>query len=538
MSESTLGLEIDGDQVTVVETIGEMAVSVRSLSLEEVSEAVDLVLAGYKLKRNDPPMRVSSVTNKTIIKKIDVTNSMSNRSGFEEGVYQAVRASRENTVTAGIFEDVEKVVSGVDALTLGYAVIAPRESVNQVFNSLGKRKVEVVTPAFTIPFDGLWLGVRYTVADLTLIKNGKPVAYRQLPAGGLSTVIGALTDIDDLNSGKERLQVALHRSGPADPIAESELDRYLRLLATETKQTLEFFTRDGEVIPDKIFTYGPGSVSIGFEAVFTEMGLTLSMPEELTRQLGFIPPADRPVALGAYFAAVTTGKDSPYSSYPDPRDKDQLSAATLLKKKTVRMGLLATAVASFVVYNTLPSGTAYIERNSLLDEKRDLQEVLTTESELLNNVLNYRSRSALIADVKANEINLSIPLRIIKETSPTGSSILQITASPDKSEKITLTVSADKDSGSYNDLSRWLSDLRRDERVNSAWSNSFTNRSGKTSFQLSVVFDIKKILRYQEDATSDSASTDLESGTSLATTESKPSTSSNVNSTEMSVNNG
>lgn len=499
MSESTLGLEIDGEQVTVVETIGDMAVSVRSLSLDNLTEAVDLVLAGYKVKRNDPPLRVVAVTNKTVIRKIDATSSMSTRTGFEEGVYQAVRTSRENTVTAGVFTDIEKIQSGIDALSTAYAVVAPRESVDIIFNALGKRNVEIVTPAFTIPYDGLWLGVRYSTADLTLVRDGRPVAYRQLPAGGLSTVIGLLTDVDDLSLGEERLQTALHRSGPNDPIAEAELDRYIRLLAAETKQTIEYFTRDGEQVPDTIQVYGPGSVAVGFDSVFNEMGIKFSMPEELTRNLSFIPPADRPIALAAYFAAITTGNDSPYATYPDPRDSNKVTVKRVINKKPVKLTIATVVFLALLGYNALPSGTAYLERNSLRSERDAIQNILNKESDLITQVTTYRTRSALISDIKESELNPSIPLRVIKETTPSNTMILQVTSSIDDSGNLILIVSADKMQGSYNDLSRWLSDLRRDEAVISAWSNSFTNRSGKASYQLTVVFENKKILRYNQE---------------------------------------
>jgi len=504
MTQSSLGLEFDGEQVTVVEVVGDMAVSVRSVALDNLEETVELVLAGFKIKRSDAPIRVALAAPKTLLRPVDVTPTMRTRAGFEESVYNTIRASRELTTCAGLFFNPEQVAAGTDAVSAGIVAITPNEPVAAVYNAMGTRPAEVVAAPFTITTDGLWLGLRYASADLTLVVNGRPVNYRQLQAGGLSTVIGLLGDVSDPEAGQARLQDALHRSGPGDPIAEAELDRYLRLVSAEIRQSVEFFTRSGEQVPSTIATYGPGAVAIGLDGALAEAGFTVELPEELVRALGFIPPADRAVALGAFFAATSAGIDTPQAVYLDARSAEQEGRFAFLNKRGVRIGgSIAAAVAVFA-YTVVPTASAFIERNGARSDRAKAAATFEPYAAQYSAVTDYRLRKGIVATARGAELKWAEVIRMLARSAPTGVTMTQLSASTDPQSGTTVAITAERAGGSYQELTLWLTELRAQPMVLTAWASSFSNRAGKSSYQLFVQLNSDKLYRGNEETVTES----------------------------------
>lgn len=507
MTQSSLGLEFDGDQVTVVEIVGDMAVSVRSVTLEDLEDAVELVLAGFKTKRGEAPIRVALAAPKTLLRRIDVTPAMQTRAGFEDVVYNTIRASRELTTTAGVFFDPDQVNSSAETVSGGLAAITPLEPVTAAYRAMGARASEVVAAPFTINVDGLWLGIRNNTADITLVVNGRPVNYRQLQAGGLNSVVGLLTDPSDPDTGRARFQTALHRTGANDPIAEAELDRYLRLIAAEVRQSAEFFSRDGESVPEAVVPYGAGAVAVGLEGALREAGFTVEFPEAVTRSLGFIPPADRPLALGAYFAAVTAGRDVPQVVYPDPRVHESGSALSFLKQRKVKIGAGIAAGVAVIAYTVVPTTVAFIERGSARNTNTELNEQFAGYEQQYETVVEYRNRNSVVTEARGIELLWSNPLRMLLITAPDGVALTQVSATNDPGAGATLAVGAERPGGRYSDLTTWLETLRVQPGVKSAWATSFSNRGGKASFQIFVQLDAETFRRSAEAPANDNPAT-------------------------------
>jgi len=82
MSKELIGLEIDGDTVTLVEVKDGYAQFVRVLSTDSLSNSIKLALAGYKLNRNERAVRVVFSSPGTNFRVIDITAALKDRKKF------------------------------------------------------------------------------------------------------------------------------------------------------------------------------------------------------------------------------------------------------------------------------------------------------------------------------------------------------------------------------------------------------------------------------------------------------------------------
>lgn len=495
MAQTTLGIEIDRDRVTVVECVGDMAVSMRTVSLDERSEAVDLALAGLKIKRTDPAIRVSLASPSMVARRIDVTTAMLKRSAFEDAVYTALPVDRDTTSTAGMFFQAELLAANIDQLTPGVGAVAPRAEVDSAYRSLGDRRGEVVPSPFVFEGrNGLWLGLRYGISDLTLVVEGHVVAYRQLRAGGLDTIAGLLVDPSDPESGLVRLENALHRTGASDPVAESELDRWLRTVALEVRQTADFWSRSGEAVPSVITPYGTGSAAVGLNGVMTDSGFTPEFPEELSRLMSFLAPADRPIALGAYLAAQSTGYAMPQAAFVDPGAAAAEENVVRRNRRALQLGGVAIVILSFLGMLVVPTAIAWFDKmsvqNQLTDARADFDKVSTVWEEI--STIDSRRSAALTAI--NGEIDYATAIRAVIGTQPAGYTLSQVAITKNETGEIVAVVSANKTGGSYRDLTRWLTTLRSRTDVVQAWSSAFSDREGMTSFQMTVRFSSEELV--------------------------------------------
>jgi hypothetical protein len=232
MAETKFGFEIDGNKITVVETLDDNAISVKSISLENVKDSIALLLAGTKEGKGEGKIRGSLVIPGSAIRRIDINASHQKRANFEKAVYEAITVNQEISTAAGIFLD--KGELSLDKMSGGVAVVAPVEGVNNAYRNFSKIDAELVTPPFTYRnYDGLWLALRYETAELTLVKNNRAVASRPLAPGGLNVVIGLLADPNNATVGGDRLNAALTSPNSADPLAVADhevLGPFLRRL--------------------------------------------------------------------------------------------------------------------------------------------------------------------------------------------------------------------------------------------------------------------------------------------------------------------
>jgi|LauGreDrversion4_1035100.scaffolds.fasta_scaffold00643_4 hypothetical protein len=489
VAETTLGLEVDGQHVTVVECVGDVAVSVRSVMLDDLKDTVDLVLAGYKQHRNDPPMRVALSCDQIVTRGIDVTPAMKNRQVFDDAVYEALPLDRTATLAAGLFFD-PAALTGANTLTAGVAAVAPRSAIADTYRAFVGRRTELVPPSFALAgIDGLWLGLRYAVSDLTLVVNGRPVLYRQLRAGGLDTIAGLLGDGE---SGSERLEIALHRSGPSDPVADAELDRWLRIVAMETRQTIDFWARSGEQVPEGIIAFGAAAAAVGLDGALASANLTNSFPDELHRAMSFIPPADRPAAVLAFAAARTVGLGAPQSVFVNPVITETAQENRRRTRQLARVSVGITAAVAVVATTLVPLGSAWVDRSAAAAALRDATAKYEPLAGVYEQLSSTYQREDAIAAVALEDTQWSDVVRFALGLAPSVD-VTQFAATRTTNDAgtdvVLVTVTAERTGGTYADLTSWLSKLRSTVGITRAWSSSYTNRDGLAGYQLSFEID-------------------------------------------------
>ena len=495
MADTSIGIEFDGNRVTVVETVGEMAVSIRTISIEDRAEAVELALAGLKVKRGDPAIRIALGSASMVARKIDVTVAMLERNNFEDVAYKAMPVDRLSTSAAGLFFEKDELKAGIDKLSTGFAAISPSNDIGNAYQAMAGRKSEVVPLPFVFDgYDGLWLGARYAASDLTLVVDGHVVAYRQLRAGGLNSIAGVLADPDFPESGIERLESFINKTSASDPIVDSEIARWVRSIALEVKQTIEFWTRSGESIPEGIALVGSGSEIQGLANALGEVEIKTNFPEELNRVMAFINPSDRASAVVAYMAARSSGFGSPQAVYIDPEKSNRSKNNLLRNKKVVTIVTGSTIAVLLGALVVAPTTAAWIA-------KRDSDKlVIKTQSEfssyqgVYDKIASLSQKKSFGKKALIGETNYGSILKIVSNTAPAGYTITQLSASKNDTGELVATVSSCKNNGTYTDLVNWLKALRSKPEVYQAWSSSFTSRDGVTSFQISITFKNSELL--------------------------------------------
>jgi hypothetical protein len=486
VASSQIGLEIDGDRVTLVEVTGGVAVSSRTVTHPNVASALALALAGYKIKRTDPAIRLVLSCQGVNLRRIDVTASMLERRAFEDAAFTAMPVPRETNSVAGIFFDPQSLTG--DLLTPGIAVIAPSQQVEKVYEALGRRESEVVAPPCVLSgLDGVWLGLRHRTADVTLVANGRPVAYRQLRSGGLDAISGALGDD---GAGTQRLYASLNRTGMVDQIAEAEIARYLQNVAVELRQTVDYWARSGEDVSGPVAVYGPGANASGIAAAMAEQRFEVGMHPEIERRLVYLPAAERGAAVAGFLAAVTAGTDMPQAAFVNPyaiaHEEDNRR-----RDRRARRVLAGVVAAGFI---GLVAGIPYVgARLDLNDAKADLASA-TVEFEgasaAYQKLADTEDRLGYIDAFRAAEPAWPSALSVTFSTMPVGAKIRELNTTLIAGE-LRVRASAELPGGSYADLTKWLEKLRATANVSAAWSESFSNREGRAIFD--VTFTIPPV---------------------------------------------
>ena len=480
MASTQLGLEIDGDHVTLVEVSGGLAVASKTVMHSNLGTAIALALEGYKQRRTDGPVRVVLACSGMNLRRVDVTANMLHRLGFENAVFAAMPVPRETNSASGVFFQPDEI-SG-DIVTPGIAVIAPTALVDKTYEAFGRRATELVaSPTIFSGLDGVWLGVRNRTADVTLVTNGRPVAYRQLRCGGLDTVAATL---GDGKQGQARLTSTMYATGPSDPIAEAEINRYLSNLALELRQTCDYWNRSGESVPGVISAYGVGAGAPGVSRALIEQGFELGLHPEVEKRLVYLPAADRASAVAGFLAAVTVGMDMPQVAFVNPYAVKFAEDQARRDRRARR--LLTFAIGIGIV--SLVGGIPYISSQLALREaKTDLaaaQESFASASVGYNKISDSKLRIGAAEQIRSTQPGWSQILSVTFGTIPNGATVRDLSASVINGD-IQVSVTAERKGGSYNDLTRWLEKLRANAGVTAAWSESFSDRDGRAVFELS-----------------------------------------------------
>lgn len=491
MADTQFGIEIDGQKVTIVEVLNDTAVSIRSVSLDNLEDSISLLLAGIKDDNQQAKIRAMLSIPKTAMRRIDVTSNLTSRKEFEDAVYNKLTVSRENTTVAGVFFRPE-LMDG-DTISPGVAVVAPLDPVNAAYRAFGRRDVELVAPPLAYRgWDGLWLALRYETAELTLVKDNRAVAYRQMQIGGLNSLVGLLGDPSEPAVGLERLESALSMSGLEDPIANAELDRYLRKVLTECQSTIRFWKQSGEETGTEIFAFGPGANTAILEPAINEAGFTKVTPAYVSKQLAFLPQADREVAVSAWCSAISAGFDMPQAAYINTsilefKDKDA-------KTKLVKTGLVMAGVAigMTLIFGGIPY---FIGLKSKIDINNDYNKILSQKSDLTNDIKLYneiKNREQLVKAVQDVEPNWAQVVDKSLAYLPSGGAYDSIQASRN-GNLLTVTVNATFKGNAYGAISIWLDDISNKGGASQAWMTNFSVRENKTTCQVNYSIPLSKV---------------------------------------------
>lgn len=491
MSERSFGLSIDGDRVTVVETLGDIAVSSSSVATGSLEDSLLIAVEGIKQKRKDAPIRVSLLAPSVSMRRMDVTSALAaSRADFEDAVFAALPVNREVTAVAGAFFDTEAMVG--DAVAPGVAVVGPADRVEEVYRLVGKHRIELVaSPLVLTGFDGIWLGLHHGLADVTLVSDGRPLAYRQLRAGGLNALLSVLGDPENPSVGQSRVLASLTGTA-SDAVADIELGRYMRMVATELSQTVDYWRKTGESVPgnSEVLVYGAGGGSQLSENALTEAGFKVVMPDLLVQALSYVPPANRAESLLALCSAATSGRHMPQASFTNP-----LFAALLDARRKTRKRLLVAAggvvAATFVGLTMVrPFVDGWLSSRRAEDELQKVKIEFADKSAWYYKKVDLDARVALIDGERGTEPYWEDVYNVILSSVPQGSTISQVVSTSSDSS-VVATVSLSRPNGTYDDLVAWLTRLGAVEGVSRVWSSGFSVREdGTASFEVSLQLQV------------------------------------------------
>jgi len=486
MSKEQIGIEIDGDSVTLIEVVDGYAQFVRVLTTESLSNSIKLALSGYKTKNMDKPIRVVLSCPGTNFRGIDVTSQLFDRSNFEDAVFSAMPVSREGNATSGIFFTPGEMIG--TTVSKGIALIAPAKQVSEVYNALGKVKAEVVSPpAIFTGLDGVWLSIKNQTADVTLVYEGRPAAFRQLRTGGLDILANK---VGDLSSGREKIYSALNRNAKVDAILENEIRVYDQNLAIELRQTVDYWARSYENISQKINVIGIGANLLGLAEAIFDQNFTIELNEVIAKRVTQLPVEERPRAISAFLATMTAGDDMPYVSYVNPYAVALAEDKKRRDRRARRYILGMIGAGALGLITLLP----YIFENNKLKSLNEILKREEIEFESLSDAFsihnNIERKKELYNTLKCSQPDWKETLGIVYSAiEKTGKSVILNevkTAISDNSLKVTFT--SELNNGNSDDLTVMLKSLKEINGVESAWSDSFTFRDGKANYNISFSY--------------------------------------------------
>lgn len=341
-----LGIEIDGPVVTGVVVRGTDATAVEHARAGDLTERVAAVLAAA-----GPVDHVTvAVTGAPVTATPMVLTSPDlDRAAFEAAAYAAVGAPPGTTVVAGLVDTGVPTghVRSAQVFTAPAALVAAaRKAVNRTGAPV------MADLACTGPVEGASLVIRYSGAQVTLVRGGRLEAARQLPAGGLTDLDTTLGQGQEV--GRTRLEAALTTGwadlSRRDPQAADLLRRYLTLVATQAAATLEEWRLSGHLVPSGVWTHGPGAASDLLGPALRDAGVTpLGCP--LAGELATAAPTQRPGAVGAYLAAVAYDPARPQAAFPDPALVEQVTrdAARRARRARTRTAVSALVLAAAAI---------------------------------------------------------------------------------------------------------------------------------------------------------------------------------------------
>ena len=335
------GVDIDGTVVRVVEILGNAVVSFGTFQGATPEDALRKFLA----TRPSGEITLALGGSNLHVVRSSVPNvpPSAMRAGLLEEIEESVPiASGSAAVAARLF-------TAPDGHQRAAVVAIERDMTLELWDAIGTADVAIVPAPLTFTQDGLYLGVRYSDSQLTLVQGGAVLASRPLGVGGLTSMFDKLGG--DAARAAERFATVARGGTRLDPDAAAVVDTFSGSVGDEVRRTVDFWSRQGHTVPSEVFVHGPGIVLPNLSGKLLDAALfarPVALPDIV---LDAIPRTERPTAFLAIQAAMIDVESQPLADLLDPRHADRARK----KKEAFKRSAMSSAHSQRAPPGSLPS---------------------------------------------------------------------------------------------------------------------------------------------------------------------------------------
>ena len=467
------GVDIDGNVVRVVELLDNDVISYGTYQGVTTEEAF------RKFLSTRPSGEVNVAWLGTNVHVVRVAVPALPDSALRLGILDAI--DEQLPLTPGTATVAARLFNAPNGTAMASVAAVDKDSTNAIWDVIGSADVRIVPAPLLMVQDGLYLGVRYSDANLVLVAGGAVVSARPLATGGLTSMFEKLGG--DPSRAAERFATVARGGTRLDPDAAAVVDTYSASIGDEVRRTVDFWARQGNNVPSEVFVHGPGIVLPNLSGKLLDAALfarPVGMPDV---SIETIARTERPTAYMALLAAQMDSGLQPIADLVDPRSAEKARKNKEKAKKTLRLfvglGVGALGVVAFLV----PYGIAKT-RNVIATNARHSAE---------NAYKGYAKELRLKAEVEAglktynaavaNEIAWEALFKAMFESAPPGLNpqFQSLNVSPDaKQALVTFSANmknpqptADAKGGFDKAIASWIDELKK-RGSSQPWPNSFT----------------------------------------------------------------
>jgi hypothetical protein len=476
------GVDLDGSTVRVVEVFEGQVVSYTTYQGPDTAAALAQFMAIKPVGAITLAWSAGNIHVRRVIKPN--LPEVALRAGLSEVVDESLPTPPGTTMVAA------RTVFDAEGNEHAAVAAVDNESVTQIFATLGTGGAPLVPTPLLFTVDGLYLGLRESTADLSLVLGGAITAARPLSAGGLASVYSKLAAEGE--NPLERFATVTRGGGRLDPAAAAFVDSYASSISDEVRRTSDFWIRQGLAVPSEIFVHGPGAILPNLAGKLLDAAF-LARPAAPVAdvEVEAIPRPERPAAHVALLAALFETQLQPMAVLPDPMAAVRVRKAKERRKKqrtivAVSVGAVA-ALAALVMPNRLAQGS--------LDDANSAQKKMDDRIVLLKPAVNLSEQVALIkaaqVSATATEAAWNLVVQKVLASAPPGAVVqytgLTLTSNAKAivvSFSVTITQVPD-----FNAVAAWLDNLAtlgaidaRTPSINKQASETATNVQLVTSF--------------------------------------------------------
>lgn len=385
MPEDRVAIEVDGDNVTLVEMEGDVALAARpAINAGTLRDSLNVALSGYRQRRSDPHLSVSFVSPGLVFQRLDVTSDM-----FDDPS-SAVSPMESSGLSCALSLPPERPEEGY--VSSGYVLGVPSEYLEELEEALGGLRYIVRPAAGCVPQEGVWLGIHMASCTLTIARSGHVKHVAELASGGLGS-IAPMVDPDDPLRGLSLVASALSGSDTS-PVVNAELGRFYRRLARALRDELSSCSESAAAVS----VFGVGGRDRLLAPALEELGLRVETPDSVARALSHLPVPLRMPALSALCAAAEPMRPPAFSSPSSPMPEIRVRRSGSMR----RAALLAASACAFSLssYHLL---SVLEEGDNLRSELSSLPPSVYRASELVQEA---SSRAEVRPDVLAAAASL------------------------------------------------------------------------------------------------------------------------------------